>query len=993
MSFATSKIRVMCDKLNVLKTVESKTLEYEYIECPGYKMGNMPPALSENWKRYPEHYTFGGEDTHYWIHFKIPAISQREGLEARLCVRTGREGQWDARNPQFIVYANGKTQQAFDVNHTWMPLEYEQEYDMYLYLYTGLVGGTFLSILSLSFVDLETEALYYDINVPYRCLANLDPKSDEYICITDSLDKALLRLDLRDFYSEAYYKSVAKTRKYLQEEFYGKICGNSKAVVACIGHTHIDVAWLWTVAQTREKAQRSFATAIKMMERYPDYKFMSSQPQLYSFVKKEDPELYEKIKKAVEAGSWEVEGAMWLEADVNLAGGESLIRQIMYGKKFMQEEFGKENKILWLPDVFGYTGALPQILRKCNITQFFTAKMDWNETNEMPNDLFVWEGIDGSKVFAAFEHTYATELNPKYVYDFWKRFRNKSYSDQTILTFGFADGGGGPTFEMMENYERLKAGIPGMPKTEMKTAGEYFDQSEESFYEKSEELKKMPKWVGEMYLEMHRGTYTSMARNKKYNRKSEYLYGAVENLCAMDMLLCGGNYPAKEIQENMEVILLNQFHDILPGSSIKEVYDVTDTEYQQIIENGNQMLQIGLEHIKNNLNTKGGIFLYNPSPFAVTDYVEYDGQTYLAQDVPPRGWKVIDKEVALQKSVVGDRCIENDILRVHFDEKYHIDSIYDKENDREVIPFGEAANVLTVYEDYPREFDAWEITDYYKQKYWTVDDVAEVETIKNGFRITRTYQKSRIIQDIVLKPDSRRVDFNTTIDWNEDHVLLKTLFPVNVRNTDAVYDIQFGHVTRPTHRNNSWDTAKFEVVAHKWADLSEGNYGVSLLNDCKYGYSIEDNIITLSLLKAATYPNPCADREVHTFTYSLYPHKGDYRQGGTVQEGYKLNMPILASEVSGAAGNIKDCMTLLECENENIVIETIKKGENETSIVARLYDAYNQRDKVQIKVHFPYKEVWICDMLENNLQRLIPNGKMIQISVGNFEIITLKFVL
>ena len=993
MSFAKSKVNVIKNKLNALKTVETVTIDYEYIECPEYKKDNVPPVLSEKWMKAPENYMFGGIDTHYWIHFKITSIAKRDGQEARLCVRTGREGQWDARNPQFIVYANGKTEQAFDVNHTWMPLEFEKDYDIYLYLYSGLVGGTFSAALSLTFTDIETEALFYDINVPFMCLAKLDESSYEYNQILDCLDKALLRLDLRDFYSEEYNKSIKEARDYLEKEFYGKVCGKAGGIVSCIGHTHIDVAWRWTVAQTKEKAQRSFATAIKMMKRYPEYKFMSSQPQLYAFVKKEDPKLYEEIKKAVKDGSWEAEGAMWLEPDVNLTSGESLIRQIMFGKRFMMNEFGVDNKILWLPDVFGYSGALPQIMRKCNVTQFFTTKMSWNESNKMPNDMFVWEGIDGSQVFAAFEHQYSTDMTPNYVYDYWKLFISKSYSNETLLTFGFADGGGGPTFEMMENYRRFNRGIPGMPKTEIKTAGEYFDKAEESFKKNCNELKKTPKWVGEMYLEMHRGTYTSMAKNKKFNRICENLYMSVENIAVNDMLLLGGEYPSEEINSNLETILLNQFHDILPGSSIKDVYDVTDIEYGKIISDGEKLLYKKLDNIKNNLNTDGGIFVFNPSPFCISGYVSVDGDEYYAEDIPPRGWKVIEKTKTTEAVKVTRSSIENDILKVVFDESYNIVSVFDKENDREIVPNGEKANRLTVYEDYPKNHDAWEITDYYKQKHWTIDNVDNIEVLNDGIRITRKYKKSVITQDIILKLHSRRIDFKTTVEWNEDHVLLKALFPVDVRNTDAVYDIQFGNITRPTHRNNTWDAAKFEVPAHKWADLSEGNYGVSLLNDCKYGYSIEDNIMTLSLLKAATDPNPCADREKHTFTYSLYPHIGDFRQGGTVKEGYKLNMPLIASEVEANSGALFDNRTLIECENENIVIETIKKAEDDNSVIARMYDAFNQKTNASLEVNFPFKEVWICDMLENNIEKISADGQNIKVPVGNFEIVTLKFIL
>ncbi len=992
MRFTKSKVNTIKSKLFALKTLETKTLDYKYTECNEYKRNNTPPPLSQNWKSAPKDYTFGGVDTHYWLYLHIPAISKRDGQEPRLCVRTDREGQWDARNPQFTVYVNGRTEQALDVNHTWMPLEYGTDYDIYLYLYSGLVGGTFLSALSLTFTDIETEALFYDINVPYLCLNKLDETSYEYTQILDCLDKALLRLDLREFYSKEYYKSIKSTREYLEEEFYKKLCKSNAVTAACIGHTHIDVAWRWTVAQTREKTQRSFATVVKMMERYPEYKFMSSQPQLYSFIKKDDPMLYDRIKQAINDGKWEAEGAMWLEPDVNLASGESLIRQIIFGKRFMQSEFGVDNKILWLPDVFGYTGALPQIMRKCGVTKFFTTKMNWNESNPMPNDLFIWEGIDGSQVLTAFEYAYATELTPANIYDYWNRYKSKSYNNEFLVTFGFADGGGGPTYEMLENYRRLNRGIPGMPKTVIKTAGEYFENAQKQFIKSSNELKTTPKWVGEMYLEMHRGTYTSMARNKKLNRKSENLYMSLENISVMNMLLLNAEYPETAIRENMETVLLNQFHDILPGSSIKEVYEVTDREYKKVITEGEGLLNDGILNIIKNLDTKGGIFVYNPAPFAVSDYIMADGEEYYAENIPPRGWRVIDGIKSERRSRVTKNCIENDILRVSFDENYNISSVFDKEYERELIKKGDAANILTVYEDYPKSYDAWEISDYYRQKSWTVDGFTDVKEINDGLRITREYKKSRITQDIILKQGSRRIDFNTTVDWREDHVLLKALFPVDIRNADAVYDIQFGHVKRPTHRNNSWDAAKFEVPAHKWADLSEGNYGVSLLNDCKYGYSIEDNVMSLSLLKAATDPNPDADREVHTFTYSLYPHSGDFKEGATVKEGYKLNMPLIGCKVGKNNGIVSDSMTLLECENENIVIETIKKAEDDNSVIVRMYDAYNQHTNALIRLNFDFKEAWICDMLENKLEKLALDGNTLRLPVSNFEIVTLKLV-
>ncbi|MBO5070732.1 MAG: alpha-mannosidase [Roseburia sp.] len=992
MDFIKEKIRVMTEKLKELYVLQQENVEYTYIECPQYKTTNVPPALSANWKPYEPNILFDGVDTHYWLHLQVKATAPQEHKELRLCVKTGREGQWDSLNPQFTVFVNGVTTQALDANHTWLPLEYGQNYDIYMYLYTGMLGGHFEVEMSLAEVDLRVEALYYDIEVPYEAMQELAPESYDYIKIRDCIDKALLYLDLRHVYSEDFYNSVEQTLAYLKTEFYEKICGDSESIVSCIGHTHIDVAWLWTVAQTREKAQRSFSTVINLIKRYKDYIFMSSQPQLYQHVKECDPELYEKIKEAIKDGHWEPEGAMWLEADTNLISGESLIRQILYGKKFMKDEFDVESKILWLPDVFGYSGALPQILKKCGVDKFFTAKMSWSESNKLPNDTFIWEGIDGSRVFTSIIQSYVCRMNAGTLKKTWDNYKNKSYTNNTLVTFGFGDGGGGTTHEMLEHYKRLKYGLPGIPMARIEKAGTFFDRIEKDFTKNAKALKKEPRWKGEMYLEMHRGTYTSIAKNKRNNRKSELLYLKAETLAAADLVLNNGLYPTDIIHKNTVNILLNQFHDIIPGSSIKEVYEVTDQEYANILGDGQAIVDDKLRSLKENLNTQGGIFVYNPTSFAVSRYITLEGKTYFAENIPAHGWKVVPAIQADNGITVTEKSVENDVIKVVFNDKYHIVSVFDKQQQRELIPEGEEAGRLEVFEDYPREYDAWEITDYYKQKMWLADDVDEVKLLENGIRIRRKYQDSTIIQDIVLTRDSKRVDFVTEVDWHEDHVLLKAAFPVDIHNTRATYDIQFGNLERPTHQNTSWDAAKFEVCAHKWADLSEGNYGVSILNDCKYGYSIEDNVMKISLLKAATYPNPDADRGINHFTYSLYPHKGDFREGKTVEEGYLLNCPLDASFAPKTNGTLSDHFSLVSCLQENIVVETIKKAEESDDIIVRFYDSYNQKTLVALQTAFDYKEVYLCDMLENNLEKLESKDGCVTVPVKNFEIITLKFV-
>ncbi|MBO5790650.1 MAG: alpha-mannosidase, partial [Clostridia bacterium] len=619
--------------------------------------------------------------------------------------------------------------------------------------------------------------------------------------------------------------------------------------IALIGHTHIDVAWLWTLAQTKEKAQRSFSTALRLMEKYPAYVFQSSQPQLYAYVKENDPALYEKIKQRVKEGRWEVEGAMWLESDTNLVSGESLVRQILFGKRFIKEEFGIDSKMLWLPDVFGYTAALPQILKKVGVDYFFTIKTTWNETNAMPHDNMIWQGLDGSSVFAILGDSYVKELNPETVKNTWKTHKDKKYTNICLSTFGYGDGGGGPTPEMLERYDRLKHGLPGYPKLRIQKSLETVKQTESQFLESTKKRGFTPKWVGEMYLEMHRGTYTSMAKNKKNNRQSEFLYTTLEKAAVTNMLLNEkATYPKELLRCNWETILKNQFHDIIPGSSIKEVYEDSDAEYEKLLSEGNAAYTKTLSGIAENVKTEGGIFVYNPTPFVYDGQVETENGTVFVSGIPAGGYAVVEGKAGQNAVCVTAKTIENEYLRIEFSDKYHLVSLYDKKQDRELIEAGKEGNVLAVYEDYPRAYDAWEITEYYRQKRWVADNVSSVEIInegtRGGVRIKRAYGNSEILQTVLLREGSARLDFETEIEWHEDHVLLKAEFPFAIFAPRATYEIQYGHIERPNHRNTSWDQAKFEVPAHKWADLSESDYGVSLLNDCKYGYSAEGNVMT-----------------------------------------------------------------------------------------------------------------------------------------------------
>lgn len=1012
MIFIDKKIEAVCRELQkyisdtIIEVSDILYTPCEYKEI--YKDENIPDSALL-WSTFEKDMRIGGIDKHYWFKFKVKTPDCDRRTECVLSVITGKNDDWDALNPQGLVYLNGKVVQGLDINHTEVVLDFNCEYEIWIYFYTGMYDCMVDFNASLCLNDKRIEKLYYDLSVPLEGTRYINPDSKDYLDTINTLNSAVQLLDLRVPKSDEFYKSIDAAIDYLDVNFYNGICGKSDITVNCIGHTHIDVAWLWTLAQTREKAQRSFATVINLMKQYPEYKFMSSQPQLYSYVKDSAPDLYKKIKKAVADGKWEVDGAMWLEADCNLTSGESLVRQIMFGKRFMKEEFGVDSKILWLPDVFGYSAAMPQILKKCGVDKFVTSKISWNETNKMPYDVFMWQGIDGTETFTSFlpardskpfgesdcEDRYTTYngyIRPSQVLGTWNRFQQKEYSNETIITFGWGDGGGGPTKDMLEQQKRLSYGLPGFPKTRIDFVKNYLSRLEASFFENSEKLKRMPKWVGELYLELHRGTYTSMAKNKKNNRKSELAYQRIETLSVIDMLL-GGQYPQEQINDGWQEILLNQFHDIIPGSSILEVYEDCDKAYAKILKNAESIQENKLENIKKHIKSNGGTLVYNPNGFEINGAVKVDGITAHVENVPAFGWCVIENPKITNCIKVSDNTIENKFFKLIF-EKGKITSIYDKRNNREIVKQGHYANEIQVFEDFPKWYDAWEITNYYKEKMWTVDELVAKEIVSDGARAGLKqiwkYLNSTIEQTIWLYDDIDRIDFETTVDWKQEHMLVKAAFPIDVNAREATYDIQFGSLARPTHENTSWDAARFEVCAHKWADISDNGYGVSLLNDCKYGYNAEGSILKLTLLKCATYPNPKADKEVHNFTYSLYPHKGNAYTADTIRYAYELNQPLIAEKIGKTEGDIPDKFSLISCDNDDIIIETVKKAEDSNDMVIRMYESKNMRTRASLTFGVDFKNAYICDMLENEIEEIAAKGRTVTLDLCNFEIVTIK---
>ncbi len=986
-------------------TSERNVGEISVCNC-GYKTSHTPPAL-ESFSHFENGDEWGsGFDSHAWFHFEFDIPEDMKGKPVQLSVKSDRMG-WDADNPQFIAYINGELRQGLDTNHTFVALNAEVHQNVYIYGYTGpRIRSTrfFAAIRNLNY---NTEQLYYDIRVPFEMLSYLDPISKEYAEIVTHLDRTVTMLDLYEEGSEEFFASVDRALDYMQNEFYGKYCstevrGNVPTTVG-IGHTHIDCAWKWTLKQTREKVQRSFGTVLELMDIYPEYKFMSSQALLYKNLKEEAPKLYDEVKERVREGRWEVEGSMWVEPDCNLSSGESLVRQVLYGKKFFKEEFGIDNHILWLPDVFGYSAALPQILRKSGIDWFVTSKIAWNDTNMMPYDTFSWVGIDGTKINTYFltaqdqsrekperYTTYVGNTGSRMIAGTWNRYQQKNISNEALLTFGYGDGGGGPTADMLEMGRRTAKGIPGAPIFKIDHASSFLSRLERRI----ENEPLLPTWKGELYLEFHRGTYTTISKNKKNNRRSEFLFLDCEEMATINKELCSTKYPKSELDEGWELILTNQFHDIIPGSSIREVYEQSDIDYKRVSDIAERIIGGAKKDIASRLDKRGGYAVFNPHSFACNGSVVIDGKTCLVDNIPSKGYKLTNAFVAENSVKIEGRHVETNRFTVLFDEHMQITSIYDKAARREIIREGEAANEIRIYADYPDVYDAWEWQEYSLDKYMTLTALDSVEVIddgaRRGIRIVRPYKQSTVTQIIWFWDDIAKIDFETVADWHQQHLMVKAAFPTNINSDKATYEIQFGTVERPTHKNTSWDTAKFEVCAQKFADLSEGGYGVSIINDCKYGHDIHDGTICLSLFNCHTAPNEIADQGEISFVYSLCPHAGRFDESETTKLAYYLNYPMTSVKAEGEKSTLPESYSAAALDCENVICETIKQSESGDGTIIRLYESKNTRSRVRLTSDIKFKMAYICDLMENELCELEVEDGAVMLDVGCFEIVTVK---
>jgi len=981
-------------------------------------------------------------------HFRVP---EDWGLYAPVALYLPLGESGDFSHPEALAYVDGAPFAACDRHHReiLLPMRWcdGQRHLLALHGWTGIGGWQrdepytqlFMRSCFLVQIDQPTRDFIATARVALGVANRLDADEPAKGRLLTALDEAFKMLDTREPYGsgEDFYASVAPAHAALREGIL-KAGPPLDVQVFATGHAHIDVAWLWTLGQTRRKAGRTFHNVIRLMEQFPDYYFTQSQPQLYDFVRQDYPDLFEVIKTRVAEGRWEPIGGMWVEADCNLSGSESLARQFLLGRTFFRQHLGleAESPVLWLPDVFGYSWALPQLIKQAGLDYFFTIKLGWNQYNRLPYDSFWWQGLDGTRVLTHFSttpelggvtygvSTYNAAAEPEQVIGTWTNFQQKDLSGAApplLMAYGYGDGGGGPTREMLENIREMQH-FPATPQVHPGSVREFFRKLEATAGD------RLPTWNGELYLELHRGTYTTQSRNKRANRKSEFLLHDAEFLAtAASVLDADYRYPHDDLHCAWQLLCLNQFHDILPGSSIGPVYLESQQQYAEIQAIGESVRGAALDAIAQ--KTGGDVLIVNPTSFSRNDLAFWpggvgtlrrvDGTLILTQ--PVEGGLLLDvgelPPFSVTPLVANDpiptpqssnpylritpALLENDFLRVELNQAGDIVRLYDKTHQREVLPAEAIANQFQAFEDRPTQWDAWEVDIFYDDKLWLADPatlvrVVEVGPLRATLEIRRRILHSEYIQRISLMHNSPRLDFDTTINWQEKHTLLKVAFPVDILSPWATYEIQWGNVQRPTHRNTSWDWARFETPAQKWVDLSEGGYGVSLLNDCKYGHDIQGNVMRLSLLRSPTLPDPEADQGEHHFVCSLLPHTGGWSEV-TIAAAYALNDPLIVY--------LSDCRprpkpkaadhslsSFVSVDRANVVIETVKRAEDGNGIMVRLYESQRRRGQVTLTTSFELAQVWRANLLEENQSALAPKGKSVNLSVRPYEILTLRLV-
>ncbi|WP_172195366.1 alpha-mannosidase [Saccharibacillus qingshengii] len=1023
----------------------------QYTEVEPYPQGKeLNPFPSKN-------------GTTYFFRTKLELPADWNADTAGLIFDSGGEG---------LLRVNGASYQGIDDNHTYATLDLkhvgrtpELEIEMFDIIpephdplnRQATIKPPITSIRSLLVLPNEpVRSLMYTVTVVRDSAALLPDTDFRRVRLMEALHGAmdaftgLNEADVREGAAVSNIEQQLRTRTL---EIGGN---NAEGREIMVGQSHIDIAWLWPVRETVRKTSRTFSSVDTLMCEYPDYLYTQSQPILFDFLKQNDPELYERVKARIREGRWELVGGMWVEPDLNIPSGESLMRQMLYGQRFYQEEFGKISRIEWLPDTFGYCASLPQILKHGGVEYFMTTKLNWNDTNTFPYDLFHWVGIDGTPILSYLNHGVNEHTHPKDVHEHWQSYRQKDKHSEQMLLYGHGDGGGGVTREMLEYIDRAELMV-GQPSSRYGTAAEFFDGIRQAEPE-------LPVWRGDLYLELHRGTYTTHAYNKRANRKAEVLYREAELwnvLAAGDSQVHAGYGEALEsLHRGWKLILLNQFHDIIPGSAITETYETSDAEYAEVFTEGKRSLDIGTHALADRINTEGegtpyivfnslgwyrfatvtieqaagqeaydsegerleadydegsgSLTVYVPhipslgyttiwlreagtgAEAAVSQYAAEGGSAVAAESAPEASAVVLQESSSIEEGFPD--VWEAPFYTVRFNDRGEIVSLIDKQEEREVIQPGEAANVFQFFHDRPTEWDAWDIDPRFEKQPAGAAELLERSVVASGgvrdiLRFRWKLSESIIEQDVIFYKYDRRIDFKTHVSWHEAHKLLKVAFPVDVLAEKATYEIPFGSLERPTHRNTSWEQAQFEVCGHRFADVSERGYGVSLLNDCKYGYDIQGSTIRLSLLRAPKWPDTQADLGEHDFTYSLYPHAGSWVSAHTVQAAAALNQELPVVRTTAHPGDLSSSMESILFTGEHVILDTVKPAEDGTGLIVRMYESVGGRETVELNVRHAFERAVLSGALEEDGEELdLIENAALRLTFKPYEIKTVKLI-
>ncbi len=851
--------------------------------------------------------------------------------------------------------------------------------------------------------------LYMDVATLSALLTTLDETSLRAAKIAKALQEFTLIADFEQP-REGRIASYKAAREALRPVMEAKN-GSSAPVFYAVGNAHLDLAWLWPMAETYRKTERTFAAQLRLIEEYPEYKFIQSQPASYEMCKKYYPELFARIKEAVKGGQWIADGAMWVEPDTNMASGEALIRQLIHGKRYYKEEFDVDSKVLWLPDTFGYTAALPQILKGCGVDYLVTQKIFWsyNEGDQFPYHYFTWEGMDGSQVVSFLPTSYTYRTDPIEANNIWKNRTQVQDLDAFLMPYGYGDGGGGPARDYIE-YAKRQEDLEGSVKVKMAGPMEFFHDMEE-------QGGPVNTYVGELYFSAHRGTYTSQAAVKKNNRRNELAMREEEFWSSLG-LGRGLEYDLAKADALWKELLLHQFHDILPGSSIGRVYVEANKAHEAIHAGAQELLDQAIDALTER-KEENAVTVWNSLSFDRKALVELpeafgagartlEGQAVPVQkteegvkaivDIPSCGAVSLvpaeagasgdGAKAAVSVKEEGDGYVlENSQVRATVDARGEVVSFVLKESGREYA--AQPMNRFRLYKDVPRLFDAWDIdSNYILQEVKAVTEVS-VEKVGEGLegvvKVSGRISESSFTQYIRLAADSRRLAFETEVDWKELHRLLKVSFPVDVYAENGINEMQFGYVERPAHRSRLYDKDRFEVCNHRYSALCDGSHGAAVLNDCKYGISMNGNALELTLLRAAACPEMRADNGQHSFTYAFTAWEGPFVDSDVVRQGYELNVKPVVS--NGAV----ERFSAVTVDKANVILDTMKPAEDGSGdIVLRLYEAKKAAAKAEVSLQFGAAKAYLCDMLENIIEEVpVTDGKIV-LPFRAFEIKTVR---